>query len=99
MIERRPFFSEKLYLIKGQELIGKIFLHKLHILYLEGPAVQRLQRTGVCRKMETHLIGVQRLTMAAVFAILPLTAVFTVPDERMSGGGKLSADLMGPAGN
>ena len=76
---------------------GEVFLHEVHIFNPEGFSVQIIQRSGIGGEGEGQFVGIQSLIIAVVFFIQ--LAVFAVAQKRMTGMGKLGADLMGPAGN
>ena len=91
------FFHSALFLQRKR--LSKIFLHKVHVLYLEGPAVQVLQRPGIRGKAKGKLVGIERLAMTAVLSVVPLIAILPIPHQRVAGSGKLGPDLVGAPGN
>ena len=74
-------------------IFTEILLNEVHILHLEGTAVQVFQGAGVGGKRKDQLVGVQGLTVTAQPAVVLLAAVFAVADEGMARGGELGADL------
>jgi hypothetical protein len=64
---------------------------------LEGLAVEVFQFAGIGGKIKGQLIRVQSL-VGAVMVLIQLS-VFAIPQQRMSGVGKLGPDLVGSAGD
>ena len=60
---------------------------------LPAPAVQGLQNTGICREGKDQTVGPQRLEFAVVAPVVPIPAVFSVPQQRVACCGELGADL------
>ena len=76
---------------------AKIGLDKIHLLYLELPAVQVVENTSVCLKIKQQLVGIQCL-IGPIITFVQL-AVLAVAQQGMAGCCHLRADLMGPAGD
>ena len=72
----------------------KKFFYKVHILHLKALAVQLFQRARVGSKVEGKFIGIQRLSVAAIPPILPLTAIFAISQEGVTSRGELGSDLV-----
>ena len=72
---------------------GEIFLHKIHLVYLEALSVEMFQGTGLCGEGKGQLVRIQCL----IIPVKPLIqlAVFAVTQQRMTGMRKLGTDLMG----
>ena len=66
-------------------IVGKILRNKIHILHLKALPIQPGQGSGVGGKVELQAIGVEGLAVAAILFVLPLPAIFAVPDEGVSG--------------
>ena len=64
---------------------------------MKAPAVQVTEAPGVGGKQEGQLVGIEGL----IGPVKPLVqlAIFPVPQQRVTGVGKLGPDLMGPAGD
>lgn len=66
---------------------------------LPAPAVQGLQNTGICREGKDQTVGPQRLEFAVVAPVVPIPAVFSVPQQRVACCGELGADLVSASGH
>ena len=66
---------------------------------LPAPAIQGLQNTGICREGKDQTVGPQRLEFAVVAPVVPIPAVFSVPQQRVACCGELGADLVSASGH
>ena len=76
---------------------GEILCYKVHLFYLKGFSTERLQNTGIGLKGKGQLVGIEGLILPVILCLG--LSVFSVSQQRMTGGGKLGTDLMGAAGD
>ena len=94
----RSFRGNSVRGIQPSPWVRKKFLHKIHPLYGKGPAIEVLQNARRAGKGKGELVGPQGLIAAAIALVIPLPAIFAVPQKGVTRVGKLGANLVGAPG-